>query len=114
MPHPADVAFVGVTDHAQTQLGDIVYVGEFPDAGDTVERGDEIGVIESVKTSAPIYAPLSGEVVEINETIGDELDKVSKDPYGEGWFVKFRLSHPDEIENLLDPDAYDAHCEEQA
>ena len=107
-----DIATTGISDFAVKQLSDLVYV-DLPAVTDLLEQGQPFAEVDSVKATSDIYAPLSGEVVEINETIGDELDKVSKDPFGGGWFVKFRLSHPDELENLMDEAAYRAHCKTQ-
>ena len=79
---------VGITDHAQDALGDIVYMGEFPDIGDRVAQGDEIGVVESTKATSDIYAPISGKVVAINEELREEAERINKDPYGLGWLVE--------------------------
>ena len=93
-------ATVGLTDHAQNELGDIVYL-ELPEKGAEYHASDQIGTIESVKTTTELYAPVSGEVLEINEKLTVSLGLVNHDPYGEGWLVVFRLSDPSEIEDLL-------------
>ena len=99
------VGTVGVTDYAQEQLGDVVFV-EVPEAGKDVEKGDEAAVIESVKAASELYAPVSGEVIEGNEALADEPGKVNSDPMGEGWFFKIKLSDPSELETLMDEAAY--------
>lgn len=90
------VATVGITDHAQEELGDVVYV-ELPEAGATVEAGESFGNIESVKAVSDLYAPVGGEVVEVNEALGDAPEKVNEDPYGGGWLVKIRVSGEGEL-----------------
>lgn len=100
-----NVGTVGVTDYAQEQLGDVVFV-EVPEAGKDVEKGDEAAVIESVKAASELYAPVSGEVTEGNEALADEPGKVNSDPMGEGWFFKIKLSDPSELETLMDEAAY--------
>lgn len=100
-----DIATTGITDFAVKQLSDLVYV-DMPQVTDLLEQGQPYAEVESVKAVSDVYAPLSGEIVEINEEIGDNLDLVSKDPFGAGWFVKFRISHPGEVDELLDGAAY--------
>jgi len=100
------VATVGVTDHAQDALGDIVYLGDLPEAGDSVDMDDVIGVIESVKATSDIFAPLSGEVVGINEALDDAPELVNESPYEQGWILKIELSEPGELDDLLDVEAY--------
>ena len=99
------VATIGVSDHAQELLGDLVYV-ELPDAGTTVAAGDSVGVIESVKAASDTYAPISGEVIEINEDLEDAPERINLDPYGDGWMYKLAIEDPEELENLLDAAAY--------
>ena len=101
-----DVATVGITDHAQSELGDIVDF-DAPDVGDEVEKGNDMGAIESDKVASDIYAPISGEIIEVNEDISDNPESVNDDPYGEGWLVKIRLSNTDELSSLLEPAAYE-------
>ena len=107
-----DTATVGITDFAQGQLGDIVFV-EVPEAGRTVAKGGEAAVVESVKAASDVYAPVSGEIVEGNAALTDSPDLVNSDPEGEGWFFKLRLSDPSELEGLMDADAYKAFCDSQ-
>ncbi|PIE20888.1 MAG: glycine cleavage system protein H [Neptuniibacter caesariensis] len=104
---------IGVTDHAQDLLGDVVFV-ELPEVGAEVATGEESGVVESVKAASDIYAPLSGEVVEINEALEDAPELVNSDPYGDGWFFKLKLSDQDELNELLDAEAYNSVCESEA
>ena len=105
-----DIAVVGITDHAQDALGDLVYV-ELPDIGDTLKANDEAGVVESVKAASDIFAPVSGDVVEINEDLADSPETVNQHPYTDGWMYKIRMSDPAELDDLLDADAYDAAVE---
>lgn len=100
-----DVAVVGITDFAQQQLGDIVYV-DLPKIGRKFAKGDEAAVVESVKAAAEVYAPLAGEVVEVNAVLGDEPGQVNKAPEGEGWFFKLRLADTDAVAALMDAAAY--------
>ncbi|MCB1475667.1 MAG: glycine cleavage system protein GcvH [Rhodobiaceae bacterium] len=102
-----DVAVIGITDYAQEQLGDVVYV-ELPDPGRKVKPGDDAAVVESVKAASEVYAPVSGEVVEVNAALADNPALVNEDPAGAGWFLKVRLSNPSEIEALMDEAAYKA------
>jgi glycine cleavage system H protein len=101
-----DVATMGITNYAATQLGDMVYV-DMPSVGATVSQGDSIGALESVKAAADFYSPLGGEVVERNESLLDEPGLLNSDPYGAGWFVKVRTSDPSEYEALMSADEYD-------
>ena len=107
-----ELAVVGVTDYAQSQLGDVVYV-ELPEIGRRVEKGKEAAVVESVKAASEVYAPASGEVAEVNEALVADPAKVNADPMGEGWFLKLRLSDLKELEGLLDEAAYRRFVEEQ-
>jgi glycine cleavage system H protein len=100
------VGTIGVTDHAQGELGDVVYV-DIPDASATVAKGGTFGSIEAVKTVADLYAPVSGQLLEVNN-VNAAPDSVNKDPYGEGWLVKIKISDPSELEGLLKVDAYKA------
>jgi len=100
-----DVAVVGVTDFAQSELGDITYL-ELPEPGTVVKQGESMGVIESVKAAADIYAPVSGEVVEVNRSVVDSPELVNKSPYDEAWLAKIRLSAVEELERLMDAAAY--------
>ena len=100
-----DVAVVGVTDYAQSQLGDVVYV-ELPEIGRRLEKGKEAAVVESVKAASEVYAPISGEVVAVNEALAGEPGRVNSDAMGEGWFFKLRLADPKELDGLMDEAAY--------
>lgn len=104
---------IGITDHAQDLLGDVVFV-ELPDVGAEVSAGDDTGVVESVKAASDVYAPLSGEVVAVNEQLEDSPELVNSDPYGDGWFFRVKLSDVSELDDLLDADAYSELCEEEA
>jgi glycine cleavage system H protein len=95
---------VGITEHAATALGDLVYV-ELPEVGQDVETGGEMAVVESVKAASDVYAPVSGSITEINEALSDDPEKINADPYGEGWIVKMQVAELDEGE-LMSPDAY--------
>lgn len=99
------VATVGVSDHAQELLGDLVYV-ELPEQGSTVAAGDSVGVIESVKAASDTYAPVSGEVVEVNEELEGAPERINDDPYGDGWMYKISMEDPEEVGDLLDAGAY--------
>jgi len=105
-----DIAIVGITDHAQDALGDLVFV-ELPDVGDTVAAHDEAGVVESVKAASDIYAPVSGEIIAINEALTDSPEIINSDPYHDGWMYKIRMSDPVELDDLLTPEEYDAQVE---
>lgn len=96
---------VGITDHAQAALGDLVFV-EVPEVGDTFDAGDAFAVVESVKAASDVYAPVSGEVIANNETLADAPEAVNDDAYGEGWIAKIKMDDASELENLLDADAY--------
>ncbi|MCZ2148868.1 MAG: glycine cleavage system protein GcvH [Bryobacterales bacterium] len=100
-----DTATMGITDHAQKELGDIVYV-DLPKTGTAVEQGKTIGSVESVKAVSDIYSPVSGEVVEINEALAAAPEKLNEDPHGEAWLVKIRLGSPEEITSLLSAAEY--------
>lgn len=102
-----DEAVVGITDYAQSQLGDIVFV-ECETVGDELEAGDTFGTIEAVKTVSDLYLPVSGEILEFNPELEDEPELVNKDPYGKGWIVKIKLSDDAELDGLLSADAYKA------
>ncbi len=99
------VVTVGITEHAQDLLGDIVYV-ELPEVGANVEADDEIAVVESVKAASDVYAPIAGEIVEINEALVDAPETINQDPYGEGWFFKIKPANVDDYNNLMDADEY--------
>ncbi|MBT8450239.1 MAG: glycine cleavage system protein GcvH [Gammaproteobacteria bacterium] len=98
-------AIVGITDHAQELLGDMVYV-ELPDVGTTVAIEDETGVVESVKAASDVYAPVSGEIIEVNESLADEPESINTDPYGTGWLYKISLLNETDVDEMLTPDEY--------
>lgn len=100
-----DIATVGITAHAAEQLGDVVFV-ELPDVGKTFSAKDDMAVVESVKAASDVYAPISGEIVEVNNDIVDEPAKVNEDPAGAAWFVKIKVSNPSELDALMDEAAY--------
>ena len=102
-----DTATVGITDHAQHELTDIVFV-ELPDVGRKIKSGDACAVVESVKTASDIYSPLSGEILETNRAVVDDPALVNSEPYAAGWFFKIKLNNPAELEALLSPDKYRA------
>ena len=105
-----DTATIGITDHAQEELGDIVYI-ELPEHGVTFGAGDSFGTVESVKAVSDLYTPVGGEVVEVNEALEDSPEKINEDPYGEGWMVKLRISG--EGTGLLSPDEYQQVLEQE-
>jgi glycine cleavage system H protein len=96
---------VGISDHAQAQLGDLVYV-ELPELGATVQAGHGTAVVESVKAASDIYSPVSGEIVEVNEVLSDKPETINEDAYGEGWIFRVKVETRDELDDLLDADAY--------
>jgi len=101
-----DVATVGITIHAAEQLGDVVFV-DLPAVGKKVAKGKEAAVVESVKAASEVYAPIDGEIVDVNKTIADEPALVNKDPEGTAWFMKIRIANPSQLEGLMDKAAYD-------
>ncbi|CTQ52680.1 Glycine cleavage system H protein [Roseibium album] len=105
-----DVATIGITNYAQEQLGDVVYV-DLPEAGTELAQGDDAAVVESVKAASEVIAPLDGEVVESNEALADEPGKVNEDPEGAAWFIKLKVSNPEQLSELLDEAAYKAYVE---
>ncbi len=98
-------ATIGITDYAQEQLGDVVFV-ELPEVGTSLSKGDQAAVVESVKAASEVYAAVSGEVLEVNEALTDEPGKVNEDPQGAAWFIKMKLSDPSEVDALMDEAAY--------
>lgn len=103
---------VGISDHAQESLGDVVYV-ETPEVGSNVSAGEEAGVVESVKAASDIYSPVSGEVIAVNESLEDTPEQVNSSPYDDGWFFRVRPDDPSELEDALDADGYQAMIEEE-
>jgi glycine cleavage system H protein len=108
-----DIVTVGITDFAQDALGDVVFV-ELPQVGTVLEAGKPFGVVESVKAVSDIYAPVSGEVVEINEDLPDAPEVINTSPYEDGWMIKIKVADPAEIKDLLDAEAYQAFVNEEA
>ena len=106
-----DLVVIGITDFAQEQLGDLVYV-ELPEVGDECTKGENISVIESVKAASDLVAPVSGSIIEVNSRLEDEPEIVTEDSMGEGWFIKVKLSEPAELDDLMDEEAYNAFIEE--
>jgi len=105
-----DTATIGITDHAQDELGDVVFV-ELPELGATIGAGDSFGTVESVKAVSDLYTPVGGEIVEVNSSLEDAPEKINDDPYGEGWIVKLRTS---EEADLLSPEEYEKVVEEES
>ena len=103
---------IGISDHAQGLLGDIVYV-ELPSVGDHVQAGTACAVVESVKAASDLYAPVSGEVVAVNEALGDKPETINEDAFGQGWLYVVEPSNPEELEELLDPDQYAQQLDEE-
>jgi len=100
-----DMVTIGITDHAQGELGDIIFV-EFPEIGQKIQKDEPLGTIEAVKTVADLFAPISGTVTEINETLDDSPESVNQDPYGDGWMVKVSVSEAGELDNLMSAGQY--------
>ncbi|MEW6717903.1 MAG: glycine cleavage system protein GcvH [Chloroflexota bacterium] len=105
---------VGITDYAQEQLSDVVYVEFFVEEGTTIKQGEAFAVVESVKAAADIYSPVSGLVTSINEALMNTPETVNDNPYGEAWMIKLEISNPSELDKLLDASAYEKHCQERA
>jgi glycine cleavage system H protein len=105
-----DEGVIGITDYAQEQLSDVVYV-ELPEVGDTFGQDDVFAVVESVKAASDVYMPVSGEILEINEALEDSPELVNQDPFGEAWFVRIAIADPAELEGLIDAEAYKAFVE---
>ncbi|HLP48495.1 MAG TPA: glycine cleavage system protein GcvH [Candidatus Kapabacteria bacterium] len=103
-----EIAVIGISDYAQKELGDVVYV-ELPAVGDAIEKGDPCANIESVKAVSDIYSPVSGEVVQVNEFLADKPETVNKDPYGEGWVFKIRMNDSGELNSLMNATAYEEY-----
>jgi glycine cleavage system H protein len=108
-----DVATVGITDYAQKELGDVVFV-ELPQAGSQLEQNDELGSIESVKAVSELFVPVGGEVIEVNEKLREKPELVNTDPYGDGWMIRIRMSDPSELDELMTPEEYDEYCEKES
>ena len=106
-----DVGTIGVTDYAQSELGDIVFV-ELPQVGDVLEKGQSFGTIEAVKTVEELYTPIAGEVLEINDTLEDDAEQVNSDPYSDGWMIKVRLSDTADLDTMLSAEDYEELIED--
>lgn len=100
-----DLAVIGITDYAQSELSDVVYV-ELPQVGKQVNKGEEIASVEAVKTVASVYTPVSGEIVEVNGKLKDDPSLINKDPYGEGWICKIKMTNPEEVKECLSAEEY--------
>lgn len=105
-------AVIGISDFAQSELGDVVYV-EAPELGEKVSKDDPFGTVESVKAVSDLYAPVSGEVTEVNDALPDTPELINDDPYGEGWIIKVAMSDPGELDDLMSAEEYAAYCEGQ-
>jgi len=108
-----DVATIGITDYAQKELGDVVFV-ELPNVGSLLEAADELGSIESVKAVSELFSPVSGEVVEINEALAENPALVNTDPYGDGWMIRLRVQDPTEVDELMNAEEYDEYIEKES
>ncbi|HEX9290341.1 MAG TPA: glycine cleavage system protein GcvH [Anaeromyxobacteraceae bacterium] len=106
-------AVVGITDHAQDQLGDIVYV-ELPEVGDPVKKGESFGVVESTKAVSELFSPVTGKVVEVNDPLSDAPETINEDPYEEGWMIQVEMADPKELDALLDGPAYQKFIQDEA
>jgi glycine cleavage system H protein len=107
------MGWIGITDFAQSQLSDIVFVEVVSSIGDSVKKGDACATIESVKAAADVYMPVSGKIIEINESLPESPELINSDPYGEAWLVKVELSDPKELTLLMDPDTYEQKIQEK-
>lgn len=110
----ANIGTIGITDHAQNQLSDIVYLELVLSPGEEGKKGDTCATIESVKAAADVYLPVSGTIIEINEALSDTPDKINQDPYGEAWLIKIQLSDPEELATLMDSGAYETRIQEKS
>ncbi|HEX3051576.1 MAG TPA: glycine cleavage system protein GcvH [Aggregatilineaceae bacterium] len=108
-----DTAKIGLTDYAQDQLSDIVFV-DLPDVGDSVSKGEAFATVESVKAASDVYAPASGEIIAVNSKLDDTPELINSDPFGNGWIIEIKLSSPNDVKNLLDAAAYAQHCAARA
>ena len=107
------VGTIGITDYAQKELGDVVFV-ELPQIGTELEQGDELGSIESVKAVSELFSPVSGQVVEVNEALAEKPELVNTDPYGDGWMIRVKLVTPEEVDELMDAEEYEEYVEKEA
>jgi glycine cleavage system H protein len=109
-----DIGMAGISDYAQDQLSDVVYVEVTASVGEEVAKGEAFGLVESVKAAADVYMPVTGTITEVNETLVDTPELVNSDPFGEAWMVKFELSDPSQLDGLLDAEAYEKSVEERS
>ncbi len=107
------IGTVGITDYAQKELGDVVFV-ELPQVGTQLEQGDEMGSIESVKAVSELFTPVSGEVVEVNEVLAEKPELVNTDPYGDGWMIRVKVTTPDEVDELMNAEDYEDYIKTEA
>lgn len=105
-----DTAIVGISDYAQNEQGDVVYV-EFPEVGEKISKDDPFGAVESVKAVSDLYAPVSGSVTEVNDALNDTPELINEDPYGDGWIIKVKMSDPSELDDLMTADEYNEYIE---
>jgi glycine cleavage system H protein len=105
-----DVVTVGISDYAQDELGDVVFV-ELPEVGTTMKKGDAFGVVESVKAASDVYMPAGGEIVEVNEVLKDTPEKINEDPFGDGWIIRIKVSDPADLDGLMEAGAYKTFTE---
>ena len=108
-----DVGTIGITDYAQKELGDVVFV-ELPQVGTQLEAGDELGSIESVKAVSELFSPVSGEVVEVNDKLSDKPELVNTDPYGDGWMIRIKMSDQSEMDELMNADDYEDYVQKES
>jgi glycine cleavage system H protein len=108
-----EIGTIGITDYAQKELGDVVFV-ELPQVGTQLDLGDELGSIESVKAVSELFSPVTGEVVEINESLADKPELVNTDPYGDGWMIKVKVATPDEVDELMTAEDYDDYVQTES
>ena len=112
-PEANDVAVIGITDYAQKELGDVVFV-ELPQVGTELEMGDEFGSIESVKAVSELFSPVTGEVIEVNDALRDKPELVNTDPHGDGWMMKMRLTTPEEVDDMMTAEEYEEYVEKES
>ena len=108
-----DTGTIGITDYAQKELGDVVFV-ELPQVGTQLEMGDELGSIESVKAVSELFSPVTGEVIEVNETLADKPELVNTDPFGDGWMIRIKVTAPDEVDELMTAEDYDDYVQTES
>ncbi len=107
-----NIVIIGISDHAQSSMGDIVHV-ELPDEGEKFEVGDEVAVVESAKSASEVYAPVTGNIIEVNDHLDSHPEAINEDPYNEGWLFKIELDDPDQLDDLLSSDGYNSYLEDE-